>query len=129
MPQKQLLMKCCTGLQNWWALVNVVMNLWFPLKVGTFLISSVTVSFSRKAMLHGVSQLVSHSKTALREAPIYIKSRFIFWNTLTCHFCCTSSLVYWYPCLFLTSRKSRNCFVLTFGEVGIQFKIESVTLT
>jgi len=26
----QLVMKCYTAPQNWWALVNVVMNLWVP---------------------------------------------------------------------------------------------------
>jgi hypothetical protein len=38
------------------ALVNAVMNLWVPLHAGNFLTSCKQVSFSRRAMLHGVSK-------------------------------------------------------------------------
>jgi len=37
------------------ALVNTVMNLQVPYKAGNFLTSRVTISYSRRAQLHGVS--------------------------------------------------------------------------
>jgi len=45
---------------QWWALVNTVMSLQTGWKAGNFL-SWVTVSFSRRTVLHGVSQSVSQS--------------------------------------------------------------------
>jgi predicted P-loop ATPase/GTPase len=41
---------------RWLALVNVVMNLWVPLRVGHFVSSYKPVSFSRKTVLCGVSK-------------------------------------------------------------------------
>ena len=41
---------------RWWALVNAVMNPRVPKNAGNFLTSSKPVSFSRRAMLHGVSK-------------------------------------------------------------------------
>jgi hypothetical protein len=41
---------------QWQALVNTVMNLQVPYKAGSFLNSWVTVSSSRRTLLHGVSQ-------------------------------------------------------------------------
>jgi hypothetical protein len=38
---------------QWWALVNMVMNLWFPYKMNVLTIR-VTVSFSRRTLLHGI---------------------------------------------------------------------------
>ena len=40
---------------RWRALVNAVMNLRFPYKWGNFLINCEPVSFSRRTLLHGVS--------------------------------------------------------------------------
>ena len=40
---------------RWWALVNVVTNLWVPLNAETFLTSWELVSFSRRTLLHRVS--------------------------------------------------------------------------
>jgi hypothetical protein len=51
----QLVTKCCTGPSNLWALVNMLMNLLVPLKMGNFLTSRVTVGFPR-TLLHGVSE-------------------------------------------------------------------------
>jgi hypothetical protein len=39
----------------WWALLNMVMNLQVPLKAN-FLTSRVTVGFSKRTLLDGVSQ-------------------------------------------------------------------------
>jgi hypothetical protein len=44
---------------QWRAGVNTVMNLWVSYKAGNFLASRVTIGFSRKTVLHGVSYLVS----------------------------------------------------------------------
>jgi len=41
---------------RWQALVNVLMNLWVPLNAGNFLISWKLFSFSRRTLLHGVSE-------------------------------------------------------------------------
>jgi hypothetical protein len=42
--------------RDWcWALVNMVMKLRVPQKDGNFSISLVTVSFSRRTLLHGIS--------------------------------------------------------------------------
>jgi hypothetical protein len=41
---------------RWRTLVNAVMNLWVPQKVGNFLTSCKLVSFSRRNLLHGVSK-------------------------------------------------------------------------
>jgi hypothetical protein len=40
---------------RWWGLVNAVMNLRFPLNAGNSLTSCKPVSFSRRTLLHGVS--------------------------------------------------------------------------
>jgi hypothetical protein len=40
---------------QWRDLLNTVMNLRISLEAGNFLMSSVTVSFSRRTLLHGVS--------------------------------------------------------------------------
>jgi hypothetical protein len=40
---------------QWQAVVNTAMNLRVPLKARNFLTSSVTVSFLRRTLLHGVS--------------------------------------------------------------------------
>jgi hypothetical protein len=40
---------------RWQALLNAVMNLRFPLNAGNFLNSCKPVSFSRRTLLHGVS--------------------------------------------------------------------------
>jgi hypothetical protein len=39
---------------RWWALVNTVMNLWFPSNAGNFLSSLGRFSFSGRTLLHGV---------------------------------------------------------------------------
>jgi len=41
---------------GWWALVNAVMNLRVPQNVENFLTSCKPVSFSRRTLLHGVSE-------------------------------------------------------------------------
>jgi hypothetical protein len=41
---------------RWQAIVNVVMNLQVPHNVGNFLTSYKPVSFSRRTVLHGVSE-------------------------------------------------------------------------
>jgi hypothetical protein len=38
---------------TWLALVNTVMSLWVPQKVRNFLMSWVTISFSRRTLLNG----------------------------------------------------------------------------
>jgi hypothetical protein len=40
---------------RWWAVVNVVMNLWVLYNVDNFLTSQEPISFSRRTLLHGVS--------------------------------------------------------------------------
>jgi hypothetical protein len=40
---------------RWWAPVNMVMNLWVPENVGSFLSSLESFSFSERTLLHGVS--------------------------------------------------------------------------
>jgi hypothetical protein len=54
---------------RWQALVNAVMDLWFPQNAGSFLSSLGTVSFSERSLLHGISQLVVSS--------VYIASNFV----------------------------------------------------
>jgi len=44
---------------KWRALVNVVMNLRVPYDAGNFLTSCKPVSFTRRTLLHGVSEKVS----------------------------------------------------------------------
>jgi len=46
---------------QWWALVNTVMNLRVPWKPENFLTSWISITFSRRALLGGVSQSVSQS--------------------------------------------------------------------
>jgi hypothetical protein len=41
---------------RWRALVNVVMNIRVPYNAGNFLTSNKPVSFSRRTVLHGVSE-------------------------------------------------------------------------
>jgi hypothetical protein len=41
---------------QWWAFVNMIMNIRFPQKKGNFLTSLVTVKFWR-TLLHAVSQM------------------------------------------------------------------------
>ena len=41
---------------RWWAFVNAVLNLRVPQNVGNFLTSFKPVSFSRRTLLHGVSE-------------------------------------------------------------------------
>jgi hypothetical protein len=41
---------------RWRTLVNAVMNLWVPYSAGNFLTGCKPVSFSRKNLLHGVSE-------------------------------------------------------------------------
>jgi hypothetical protein len=41
---------------RWWALVNTVKNLRVPENAGNFMTNCKPVSFSRKALLHGVSK-------------------------------------------------------------------------
>jgi len=43
---------------RWRVVVNAVMNLRFPLNVGSFLTSRQQVGFSRGAVLHGVGKYV-----------------------------------------------------------------------
>jgi hypothetical protein len=47
------------GRERSWALVNVVMNLPFPLNAGNFLTGCGPASFSIQTLLHVVSQSVS----------------------------------------------------------------------
>jgi hypothetical protein len=44
---------------QWWVLVNTVMKVLAPYKAGNSLPSCVTISFSRRTLLHGVGWLVS----------------------------------------------------------------------
>jgi hypothetical protein len=44
------------GRDKWLAFVNTVMNLQVPEKEGNFFTSRLTISPSRKTLLHGVSQ-------------------------------------------------------------------------
>ena len=44
---------------RWRALVNAVMNLRIPQNAGSFLTSCEPVSFSRRALFHGDSYLIS----------------------------------------------------------------------
>ena len=44
---------------RWQALVNAVMNLWVTLNVGNFVTSWKLVSFSRRTLLHAVSEIYS----------------------------------------------------------------------
>jgi hypothetical protein len=39
---------------RWWALLNMVVSILVPLRVGNFLTDWVTVGFSRRTPLHGV---------------------------------------------------------------------------
>jgi hypothetical protein len=41
---------------KWWALVDMVMNLWVPQNVGDFLTILELLSFSKRTLLHGVSK-------------------------------------------------------------------------
>jgi hypothetical protein len=41
---------------RWWALINTVMNLWFPQNVGNFMTGCKLVSFLRRTVLCGVSE-------------------------------------------------------------------------
>ena len=41
---------------RWWALVNMVMNLWVPKMRGISCLAAEPVSFSRRTLLHGVSK-------------------------------------------------------------------------
>ena len=43
---------------RWWTLVSAVMNLWVPSNAGNFLTSCKPVSFSGRALHHGVSKCV-----------------------------------------------------------------------
>jgi len=45
--------------EQWWALVNKVMNLQVPWKSGNFLTRLVTISFSKRVLFHGVNWLAS----------------------------------------------------------------------
>jgi hypothetical protein len=40
---------------RWWALVNTVRNLWVPKMRGISVLAAEPVSFSRRSLLHGVS--------------------------------------------------------------------------
>jgi hypothetical protein len=40
---------------KWWAILNLVMNLWVPLYVENFLTGSGSITFSRRTLLHGLS--------------------------------------------------------------------------
>jgi hypothetical protein len=39
---------------EWWVLVNTIMNFWVPQKAENIWSSSVTISFSRMTLLHEV---------------------------------------------------------------------------
>jgi hypothetical protein len=39
---------------QWWAVVNMIMNLWVPQKAGNFLTSLVSIIFSRRNLMHVV---------------------------------------------------------------------------
>jgi hypothetical protein len=43
---------------QWWDLLNTVINLRVPYKAGNFLTNSATISVSRRTLLHGISELV-----------------------------------------------------------------------
>jgi hypothetical protein len=47
---------------RWRAVVNAVMNLQFSKQMGNFLTSCMTISFSRRALLHGVSFIYGYSQ-------------------------------------------------------------------
>jgi hypothetical protein len=51
----------CTG-PRWRSLVNAVMNLWVPWNEGNFLTSRKLVSFTRRALLHGLSKYTVYYK-------------------------------------------------------------------
>jgi hypothetical protein len=42
-------------IDQWWVLLDTVMNLQLPYYAGNFLSSETTVSFSRKTRFHGIS--------------------------------------------------------------------------
>lgn len=46
--------------ENWWALVNIVMNLQVPQKVGKLLISQTTFNFSKGIMLQERNSMWLH---------------------------------------------------------------------
>jgi hypothetical protein len=49
---------------QWLGLVNTVMNLQVPYKAGNFIASQVTISLSRRTLLHGVcSEFCNESHT------------------------------------------------------------------
>jgi len=45
-------------MDKWWAVVNAVMNLWYPYNARKFLTSREIVSFSRKVLLYGFCCLI-----------------------------------------------------------------------
>jgi len=62
---------------QWWALVNMVMNIWVPEMAGNFLTSRVIIGSSRMTLLHGVGPSVSHYVMA------WIMLLFHCWNYIT----------------------------------------------
>jgi hypothetical protein len=59
---------------RWRALVNAVMNLRVPSNEGNFLTSCKPVSFSRRAVLLGISKQVSQSVSLLLTLRPYLRS-------------------------------------------------------
>jgi hypothetical protein len=62
---------------QWRALVNTVKNIWVLWNMGDFLTSWVTISFSRRALLHGVSSLYRYRSCSKMKMTV-------FWDVTPC---------------------------------------------
>jgi len=69
------------GKNQWWAFVNMVMNVRVPYNMG-ILTSCMTISFSRRILLHGVSQPASRSvgRSVGRSVSQSVSQSVMAWN-------------------------------------------------